>query len=112
MINITPESKRAGWRIDEIVHNRLVDLTKEYNVTLEEAANITLGVADEYEVELALRVYAETKHQRLKYYKQANRSLSHLDIDMLFQLSSLSSEELAELLGQRSPATKAQQLNR
>jgi hypothetical protein len=112
MLNITLESKRAGWRLDEINHNRLVDLTKEYKVTLEEAANITLGVADEYDVELALKVYAETKHQRLKYHKQANRSLSHLDINMLCQLSSLSGEELAELLGKRSPATKAQQLNR
>jgi hypothetical protein len=47
MINITPESKRAGWRLNEIIHNRLVELTNEYNVSLEEAGNITLGIADE-----------------------------------------------------------------
>jgi hypothetical protein len=112
MINITPESKRAGWRLDEIIYNRLVELTKEYNVSLEEAGNITLGVADEYEVEQALKVYAETKQQRMEYRKRAFKSLAHLDITMLDQLSSLSGEDLSELLGQRSPATKAQQLSR
>jgi hypothetical protein len=42
MINITPESKREGWRLDEIIHNRLVELTKEYNVSLEEAGRGSL----------------------------------------------------------------------
>ncbi|MFT5815627.1 MAG: hypothetical protein ACI9VT_003401 [Psychroserpens sp.] len=57
-------------------------------------------------------MYAEKKQQRMEYRKQAFNSLAHLDITMLDQLSSLSGEELSELLGQRSPATKAQQLSR
>jgi hypothetical protein len=111
MINITPESKRVGWRLDEIIHNRLVELTKEYNISLEEAGNVALGNADEYEVEQALQVYAETKKQRMEYRKRALKSLAHLDITMLDQLSSLSGEELSVLLGRRSPATKVQQLS-
>jgi hypothetical protein len=57
-------------------------------------------------------MYAEKKQLRMEYRKRALKSLAHLDITMLDQLSSLSGEELSELLGRRSPATKAQQLSR
>jgi hypothetical protein len=66
MINITPESKRAGWRLDKIIHNRLVEITKEFNVSLEEAGNIILGVADEYEVEQALKVLTICRCQQIQ----------------------------------------------
>jgi hypothetical protein len=106
MINITPESKRVGWRLDEALHNRLVEFGREYNISLEDVGNIILNIADEYEVEKALELYSKAKLQRREYQKRVCESLSNIDISLLDVLSSISSEELAELLGRRPPVNK------